>query len=78
LAIYKGAAFPDWYGDLFVGALVDQEVRRINLESGKVAGEESIFTEVGARIRDVRAGPDGYLYILTDSESGKIFRVVPD
>ena len=78
LAIYKGAAFPDWYGDLFVGALVDQEVRRIDLKAGKVVGEESIFTEVGARIRDVRAGPDGYLYILTDSESGKLLRVVPD
>tara|TARA_B100000795_G_scaffold254729_1_gene225851 strand:+ start:1057 stop:2142 length:1086 start_codon:yes stop_codon:yes gene_type:complete len=78
LAYYEGAVFPDWYGDLFVGALVDQDVRRIDLEAGKVVGEESLFAEVGARIRDVRAGPDGYLYILTDSESGKLLRVVPD
>ena len=78
LAYYEGAVFPDWYGDLFVWALVDQDVRRIDLEAGKVVGEESLFAEVGARIRDVRAGPDGYLYILTDSESGKLLRVVPD
>ena len=78
LAIYKGTAFPDWHGDLFVGALVDQEVRRIDMDLGKVVGEESVFAEVGARIRDVQSGPDGYLYILTDSESGKLLRVVPD
>ena len=78
LAIYKGAAFPEWHGDLFVGALVDQDVRHIDMEMGKVVGEESVFAEVGARIRDVRCGPDGYLYILTDSESGKLLRVVPD
>ena len=71
-------AFPDWQGDLFVGALVDQEVRRISIESGKVVGEEPVFSEIGARIRDVRTGPDGFLYILTDSESGKLLRVVPD
>ena len=78
MTIYKGTAFPDWHGDLFVGALVDQEVRRIDMDLGKVVGEESVFAEVGARIRDVRSGPDGYLYILTDSESGKLLRVVPD
>jgi len=78
LAIYNGAAFPQWQGDLFVGALIDQEVRKIEIESNRVVSEESIFTEIGARIRDVRVGPNGYLYILTDSDNGKVLRVVPN
>ena len=77
LAIYEGAAFPQWQGDLFVGALVDEDVRQIKMQAGKVVSDKSVFTEIAARIRDVRVGPDGYLYILTDSESGKVLRVVP-
>jgi len=61
-----------------VGALVDQELRRIVLENGEVAKEEIMFGEVGARIRDVRANSQGHLYILTDSKQGKIIRVVPN
>lgn len=78
LAIYNGSAFPQWRGNLFVGALVDQEVRRLEIEAGRVVNEESIFTEIGARIRDIRVGPDDYLYILTDSDNGEVLRVVPD
>jgi len=78
LAIYDGTAFPQWQGDLFVGALVDQEVRHIKLEAGKVVSEVPIFTEIAARIRDIRVGLDGFLYILTDSDSGKVLRVVPE
>ena len=78
LAIYDGAAFPQWQGDLFVGALVDQEVRHLKMESGKIVSEAPVFSEINARIRDVRVGPDGFLYILTDSDSGKVLRVVPD
>jgi glucose/arabinose dehydrogenase len=77
LAIYQGAAFPDWQGDLFVGALVDQEVRRLEMDSGKVISETPLFSEVGERIRDVRLGPDGYLYLLTDSPEGSVIRVTP-
>lgn len=77
LAIYDGDAFPQWQGDLFVGALVDQEVRHIKLEAGKVVSEVPIFTEIAARIRDIRVGLDGFLYILTDSDSGKVLRIVP-
>jgi len=76
-AIYTGDAFPEWQGDLFVGALVDKEVRRLELEAGKIVNEEALFSELDARIRDVRVGPDGYLYLLTDSESGKVVRVRP-
>jgi glucose/arabinose dehydrogenase len=75
LAYYDGEVFPEWKGDLFVGALVDQEVRRLDLENGKVLAEETLFSEIAERIRDVRVGPDGNLYLLTDSSSGKILRV---
>ena len=77
LAYYDGMAFPDWQGDLFVAALVEQSVRRVDLEDGEAVGEEILFTELGMRLRDVRAGPDGYLYLLTDSAEGSVLRVKP-
>jgi len=77
LAWYGGNAFPEWHGDLFVGALVNKEVRRLDMEEGKVVAEEKLFGELEERIRDVRSGPDGYLYLLTDSEEGKLIRVTP-
>jgi glucose/arabinose dehydrogenase len=77
MAWYGGEQFPAWRGDLFIGALVDRDVRRIDLEDGKVRGEESLFSELKARIRDVHAGRDGYLYLLTDSEQGRLIRVAP-
>jgi len=76
-ALYQGDAFPDWRGDFLVGALVDQEVRRIDMDNGKVVGEEPLFSELNARIRDVKVGPDGFIYLLTDSESGKLIRIKP-
>lgn len=77
LVFYRGDKFPAWQGSLFVGALVDEEVRRLSLDGGAVTSEEALFSELGARIRDVREGPNGYLYILTDSEEGKLVRVLP-
>ena len=77
LAIYDGDAFPNWRGKLFIGALVDEEVRMLTLSDGRVVDEQAMFSEIGARIRDVRTGPDGLLYLLTDSEQGKVIRVVP-
>jgi glucose/arabinose dehydrogenase len=74
LTVYEGALFPEWKGDLFIGALVNKEVRRLDISGGKVIAEESLFSELGVRIRDVRAGPDGALYILTP---GQIIRVSP-
>jgi glucose/arabinose dehydrogenase len=74
LALYEGSLFPDWAGDLFIGALVDREVRRLDLVDGRVNGEEVLFEELQARVRDVRVGPDGALYILTPD---KIMRVAP-
>jgi len=76
LAIYRGNRFPDWDGDLFVGALVDQDVRRVDMENGRPVGQERLISGEGERIRDVVMGPDGYLYALTDSEQGRILRLV--
>ena len=74
LAIYEGALFPGWRGDLLVGALVDREVRRLDLEQGRVVAEEALFGELDARIRDVRTGPDGAVYVLTPD---RIVRAAP-
>jgi glucose/arabinose dehydrogenase len=77
LALYTGARFPDWRGDLFAGALRGNDVRRIRLDAaGRALGEESI--PVGARVREVRQGPDGYLYLLTDQPAGaRLMRIEP-
>ena len=78
LAIYEGSLFPDWQGDLFVGDLNNNEVKRLVLDAdNKVVSEHSIFTEVEDRVRDVRVSPSGEIYIITDGENGKIFRVSP-
>jgi glucose/arabinose dehydrogenase len=78
LAFYDGALFPQWRGDLFAGGLKDGLVHRIDLDGeGRVLAEETLFAEIGARIRDVRQGPDGALYVLTDELDGRIIRVVP-
>lgn len=76
LAFYTGDKFPTWRGSLFSGALKRQEVRRILLDdAGRVTGQESL--PIGARVRDVRQGPDGYLYVLTDEPAGRLLRLVP-
>ncbi len=74
---YGGDAFPEWRGDLFVTGLVSQDVRRLDMEGGKFVSESIVFEEIGERLRDIRTAPDGSLYILTDSENGKIVRVAP-
>ncbi len=77
LAVYDGAAFPQWRGDLFSGSLVSLDVRRLDLdESGAILGETAL--RVGQRVRDVRQGPDGFLYVLTDERAGRLLRFVPD
>ena len=74
LSIYAGEQFPEWRGDALLGALVDREVRRLDLVDGKVVGEESLLEELNARVRDVRVGPDGALYVLVPD---RIVRVSP-
>lgn len=66
-----------WQGNLFVGALKFKYLDRIELKDGKVVGEEKLLQDVGERIRDVREGPDGLLYVLTDEGDGKLIRLAP-
>jgi aldose sugar dehydrogenase len=77
LTQYRGSLFPEWQGDLFASTLAERSVRRIRLLGGKLAGEEVMFEELEERIRDVRNGPDGALYLLTDNAEGRVLRVVP-
>ncbi|WP_249975829.1 PQQ-dependent sugar dehydrogenase [Vreelandella olivaria] len=79
LAIYTGELFPQWQGDLLVGALVNQEVRRVRLSGDGTSAEdvEGLFGELEERIRDVRVGPDGAIYLLTDNPEGRVLRVTP-
>ena len=73
LAVYRGDVFPEWQGDLFVGALVDREARRVRLRDDRVVEEEALFGELGERLRDIRVGPEGHLYLVTDE--GRVLRV---
>ncbi|WP_159627578.1 PQQ-dependent sugar dehydrogenase [Massilia puerhi] len=76
LAFYTGKAFPQWQGSLFSGSLAGQDVRRVQLDAqGKVTAQELL--PVGKRVRDVRQGPDGQLYVLTDEAKGSLLRIVP-
>jgi glucose/arabinose dehydrogenase len=77
LMVYEGSLFPAWQGDLFVGALVDNEVRRLEVEGDEIVAEQALFAELNRRIRDVRESPDGSIYIITDGPSGQIVRVTP-
>lgn len=75
LVVYRGDAFPEWRGDLFSGALMFQEVRRVTIKDDKVVHEDAI--KIGSRVRDVREGPDGLLYVLTDEPNGELIRIKP-
>ena len=78
LAIYEGELFPDWQGNLFVGALNDKNVKRLVLNKNRaVIEEEALFNEIGNRVRDIRVSPRGEIYIITDGEKGALFRVSP-
>ncbi len=77
MAFYNGIAFPNWQGDLFVGAMKATCLVRLEMDGERVQHEERLLTDLGERIRDVRNGPDGYLYLLTDSNRGRLLRIEP-
>jgi len=77
MAFYSGERFARWKGDLFVGALRDQMLVRLKLDGEKVVHEERLLKGVLGRIRDVRAGPDGLIYLLTDESHGVLARLEP-
>ncbi|GGG34046.1 PQQ-dependent sugar dehydrogenase [Chelatococcus composti] len=77
MAFYTADAFPQWRGSLFVGALAGRMLVRLELRGDRIVGEERMLRDLGERIRDVRQGPDGLLYLLTDSPEGRVLRLRP-
>jgi glucose/arabinose dehydrogenase len=76
-AFYTADVYPGWRGSLLIGGLVSRVLVRLSLDAGRVVREERHLADLGERIRDVRQGPDGFVYVLTDSAEGRILRVVP-
>jgi aldose sugar dehydrogenase len=76
-ALYLGDKFPQWRGDFFVGALAERSIRRVRIVDDAWTEQQILLRELNTRIRDVRAGPDGYLYALTDADPGALLRLVP-
>ncbi len=77
MQFYTGDAFPAWRGSLFVGGLVSQRLVRLVIEGNRVVGEEHLLTERGKRVRDVRQGPDGAIYVVTDERDGELLKITP-
>jgi glucose/arabinose dehydrogenase/cytochrome c2 len=77
LALNTGDRYAHWRGDLFLGALAGQHLRRVRVQNGKVVEQEVLLKDLKERIRDVRLGPDGYLYLLTDNTEGRLLRLLP-
>lgn len=75
--IYTGNLFPRWKGNAFIGGLRTQSLVRLELDGEKVTREERMLRQLGERIRDVRTGPDGALWLVTDNAAGRILRLTP-
>ncbi|AMS17905.1 oxidoreductase [Pseudomonas chlororaphis] len=75
MAFYDGDRFKAWQHNLFIGALASRELIRLQFDGDKVGHEERLLGELKERIRDVRQGPDGYLYVLTDDDKGRLYKV---
>jgi len=75
MAFYDADRFKPWQQNLFIGALVSQELIRLQFDGDKVVHEERLLGDLKQRIRDVRQGPDGYLYVLTDEQDGSLYKV---
>jgi glucose/arabinose dehydrogenase len=74
---YTGNAFPGWRGSLFIGGLASRRLVRLVIKDNRVTGEEHLLTDRGQRIRDVRQGPDGMLYVVTDERNGELWKITP-
>ena len=77
MIFYTENAFPDWKGSILVGSLNPGLLVRLVMKDGRVAREERYLSELNERIRDVRRGPDGLVYLVTDSRDGRLLRVGP-
>jgi len=77
MAFYQGDLFPKWRGNVFIGGLATRMLVRLELNGEKVVREERLLRDLNERIRDVRAGPDGALWLLTDNSAGRVLRLSP-
>jgi glucose/arabinose dehydrogenase len=77
MAFYTADPFPDWKGSILVGSLTPGLLVRLTLKDGQIAREERYLGDLRERIRDVQQGPDGFIYLVTDSRDGRVFRVRP-
>lgn len=77
LAWYDDARAPDWQASFFVGGLAEQRIRQVRLNNNEAEDLGPVFPEIETRIRDIRTSPDGSLYVLTDSDSGRILKITP-
>ena len=77
MQFYTGAAFPAWRGNIFVGGLASQKLVRLVIKDNRVVGEENLLADRGQRVRDVRQGADGALYVVTDEANGELWRIAP-
>ena len=77
LAFYTGDLFPDWKGNAFVGGLAGMHIERLVFDGDNVVAAEKLLGDRGKRIRDVRSGPDGALWVLTDEDDGEVLRISP-
>jgi len=74
---YTGDLFPRWQNSVFIGGMASTRLVRLEVDGERVTGEEHLLTDRGQRIRDVRQGPDGALYIVTDEDEGELWKLVP-
>nr|MDQ3026550.1 PQQ-dependent sugar dehydrogenase [Pseudomonadota bacterium] len=74
---YGGELFPEWRGNLFVGGMKAGALVRLVLENDRVVGEEHLLADRGKRVRDVRQGRDGALYVVTDEKDGELLKIAP-
>jgi glucose/arabinose dehydrogenase len=77
MAFYTGDLLPQWKGNLFLGGLASSDLIRLELDGDKVVHEERLLKQRQQRIRDVRQGPDGALYVLVDAEDGMLLKITP-
>ena len=77
LMIYSGGVFPAWKDSIFVGSLRQRRLVRLSVENDRVVGEEHLLTDLNERIRDVKQGPDGAIYLLTDADRGRVLKLAP-
>jgi glucose/arabinose dehydrogenase len=77
ITFYNGDKFPKWKGNVFIGCLETQEVHRVVVGKDAPAGRETLFKDLGQRVRSVKEGPDGFIYFTTDDPAGRVMRIEP-